>query len=359
MKLSELSEKNPLIRDFSNRLAKSTKQPINSTQFNKIKRVSGVSALPVDFHLAHGQNVTIYLRLIEGNPDIFRIDVNDKQLPTTGDFSNDYKPSFNKSVDEIANVIVKGQSNFDKKRTAVKTASTSSRNNTSQRQKLADLTQQIGEIDSQIQQKQAEKQALIDQLDALKMENVIGLDGGGQIMQFDSAKSAEQYDFAPESLPSSANIETMRGAITYWQQNFENKKYRFTIQRKKQQPIDIVVDFGTTNHAYTEKPEGASHRNEERVFNQERAVMMDKIFSVIRQPSNILVSKDNELFIERLIKGQHYIVVLTWREMRQVYDFQSAHFKKERQIEFIKRNQDIERKNYQETPIVKHGKHKR
>lgn len=44
--------------------------------------------------------------------------------------------------------------------------------------------------------------------------------------------------------------------------------------------------------------------------------------------------------------------------MRQVYDFQSAHFKKERQIEFIKRNQDIERKNYQETPIVKHGKHK-
>ena len=46
MKLTDITEKTPLIKDFGARLAKSTKQKVVATVFNKVKRVAGVSAMP-------------------------------------------------------------------------------------------------------------------------------------------------------------------------------------------------------------------------------------------------------------------------------------------------------------------------
>lgn len=169
MKLSEIKETTPLVKDFYKRFEKSVKEKIVSSVLNKAKRVAGVSAIPIDLNLENGQVVTIYLRIIDDKPDIFRVDVNGRQMPTTGDFSNEYKPSFNLSVDEVASFVRQGQSAFDKKRAKVKVKPISPKRETvSIKQQIQDFKSQSHELDQVISQKQLEKQALVDQLAVLQ-----------------------------------------------------------------------------------------------------------------------------------------------------------------------------------------------
>ena len=168
MKLSEITEKTPLVKDFVNRLAKTTKQAIINTTVEKTKRVSGVSARPVSMALENGQIVKIYLRLAADAFDVFRIDINGRMQKLAGDYSNDYKPSFNASVDIIANTVKQGQAAFDKRQakkqvTLPKSQSPRSapKNKAQQRNALLD---DIRMLDEQIAEKTATKAELQAQL---------------------------------------------------------------------------------------------------------------------------------------------------------------------------------------------------
>lgn len=166
MKLSDINEKTEIIKDFSKQLSKTTKQRIATTVFGKIKRTSGISVLPVDITLENLQIVTLNIRIIDDKPDIFRVDINGKAFVSTGDFSNEYKPSFNKAV-------LLGQDKFNKSMARQKAPRKTTNKSTriSQKQQLADLAELEQQLDQQIEQKQAEKQALIEQLQAIQ-ENV-------------------------------------------------------------------------------------------------------------------------------------------------------------------------------------------
>ncbi|WP_395143201.1 hypothetical protein ACF3NV_05840 [Moraxella atlantae] len=205
MKLTDITEKTPLIKDFGARLAKSTKQKVVATVFNKVKRVAGVSAMPVDFNLENGQVVTAYVRVYANTDialtkqtkisstaplntqenksnlkdskrdfDIYRIDINGKQLPITGDFDNTYKPSFNKSVDEVAAAVSQGQAAFDKKQATIKVKQVNTTRNASLSiaKKIEVLQTQAVELDQQIVQKEQEKQTLQTQLETLKSQRI-------------------------------------------------------------------------------------------------------------------------------------------------------------------------------------------
>lgn len=168
MKLSDINEKTEIIKDFSKQLSKTTKQRIATTVFGKIKRTSGISVLPVDITLENLQIVTLNIRIIDDKPDIFRVDINGKAFVSTGDFSNEYKPAFNKSVAEVGKAVLLGQDKFNKslaQKAPRKTTNKSTR--ISQKQQLADLAELEKQLDQQIEQKQAEKQALIEQLQAI------------------------------------------------------------------------------------------------------------------------------------------------------------------------------------------------
>lgn len=163
-----------------------------------------------------------------------------------------------------------------------------------------------------------------------------------------SGRSGIKSQPAPESLPSSENISTMAEAEQYWNTHFKGKTYDLNVHSRKasDQPIPIKVSFGETNHAYSEKPIGASHHNNERVLSQERAKMLDKILPTIQHPRTHLISRGNDLLIAReMINKQYFTVCLSWSDVRQVYDFESSHFKSERQLEGIKQNQRNEKKN--------------
>lgn len=180
MKLSEITKKTKLVADFSKRLAYSTKQKVVDTAIEKVKRISGASVRPVSMALENGQTVKIYLRLVDDGEkyDIFRIDVNGKMIPLSGDFDNGYDDSFNASVDALATMIKTGQKKFDTKRAKMKVRKTPAKsgggstnrpmNKAQQRNALFD---EIKELDVIIQNKATEKAELTEQLAKIKESN--------------------------------------------------------------------------------------------------------------------------------------------------------------------------------------------
>ncbi len=170
---------------------------------------------------------------------------------------------------------------------------------------------------------------------------------------FDSANQND-YPTAP-FLPSSQQLNNLRKATAYWKQHFANKTYQFTVQQRNKPPKTIVVRFDNTNHAYTEATTAEAKKyNHLREFDQRRAKAMQHIFSLIESPRSVLVSLGNELLIDGLVNGEHYVVALRWNG--RLYDFYSAHFKREQQINQIKQNQMIERRNYRDydkSPLTK------
>ncbi|MDO4440570.1 MAG: hypothetical protein Q4B81_00120 [Moraxella sp.] len=174
MKLSELTEKSTPIKEFVQRLAKSTKQRAISVVAHKAKRISGVSARPFDIHLENGQVVVVYVRTVNEKADIFRIDLNGKQMPTTGDFGTEYMPAFYQSVDEVAAFVVRGQQAFDKKRAKVKVKRPSAKPSQSMSARLEALATQSVELDAQITAKQSKVDELYAQIEQIKA-------GGGTV----------------------------------------------------------------------------------------------------------------------------------------------------------------------------------
>ncbi|MCC3344518.1 hypothetical protein [Psychrobacter sanguinis] len=178
MKLSEITEKTKLVRDFVSRLAKGTKQQVVVVDVLRVSRVSGASARPVHIALEGGQVVKIYLREApESNNseglDIFRIDINSKTQPTTGDFDNSYMPAFNASVDGIAGIVTQGQKAFSARRARANVAKSSrSRGPQNKTQVLQGLNDEAAELDKVIANKQAEKTDLETKLEQVKAQNL-------------------------------------------------------------------------------------------------------------------------------------------------------------------------------------------
>ena len=171
MKLSDITNKTPLVKDFSNRLAKTAKQAIPIVEVGKSQRLAGATVRPVLMVLENGQEVTVYLRLAgEGDKlDIYRIDLNGKQIPISGDFDNSYKPAFNLSVDAIASIIISGQKAFTAKmaKTKVKASPKSGTTPKNRAQQHVILLEQSGELDKVIAAKTKEKEQLTEQLDKI------------------------------------------------------------------------------------------------------------------------------------------------------------------------------------------------
>lgn len=165
MKLSDITPKTPLVKDFVNQLAKATKQAIPIVEVGRVARVSGASARSVDMVLENGQTVKIYLRVADDHFDIFRIDVNGKNQPLAGDYDNSYRPSFDASVNALGNMLRTGQAAFDKKRAKMKIrkprTGPAPKNKT---QQLSALQSESADLDMVIEQKTKEKTSLETQL---------------------------------------------------------------------------------------------------------------------------------------------------------------------------------------------------
>lgn len=106
--LTALSEQTPIVKKLSTGLAKATGQAIPFVTIEKVKRSAGVSVREVGLGLENGQKVSF---LIKADGDIFRVLLNDKDLPITGDFD---PSTFNAAMSEIAGKVRANQKTFEK-----------------------------------------------------------------------------------------------------------------------------------------------------------------------------------------------------------------------------------------------------
>lgn len=166
-------DKHPLASKFIKTLKKALgkKDSIAISQVLKAKRLAGTSVKPLECVLENGQVVTAYVCVAKGDDDkdkleLFRVDINDKQLPTVNAFSND-NAIFAKAVGEVAAAVFKGQARFDKKRakdgTAIeKVAQT--RTNKTAKDKLKVVQDELAKLNETIAQDESVKAELTAEL---------------------------------------------------------------------------------------------------------------------------------------------------------------------------------------------------
>lgn len=179
MKLADINEKTPLIKKFIARLQKVAKQSVPIVEVERTKRISGASAKPVHLALEGGQVLKLYIRIVDDHPDLFRIDLNDKNMPLAGDYDIGYMPAFNASVDLIANTVRSGQKQFEKKLAAATKKDNNKppiRRNApkNKAQQLQHLKDELSELDKSIAEKQATKAKLEQELEAISSGDTHG-----------------------------------------------------------------------------------------------------------------------------------------------------------------------------------------
>lgn len=105
--LTALSEQTPLVKKLNQGLSKAVGQAIPFVTIEKVKRSTGVSVREVGLGLENGQKVSF---LLKADGDIFRVQLNGKDLPITGDFD---PSTFNAAMTEIAGKVRANQKAFD------------------------------------------------------------------------------------------------------------------------------------------------------------------------------------------------------------------------------------------------------
>lgn len=161
--LTALSEQTPIVKKLSAGISKAVGQAIPFVTVEKVKRSAGVSVREVGLGLENGQKVSF---LIKADGDIFRVLLNGKDLPITGDFD---PSTFNAAMTEIAAKIRASQKAFDKAQQKVvvkipKAAGATSVKTTAVKLKEAkDLESQVDEATTQALTEQEQLKAKLAQ----------------------------------------------------------------------------------------------------------------------------------------------------------------------------------------------------
>ena len=107
-----LGEATPLIKSIRAGLVKGAGQAVPYVVISKVKRVTGVSIKDVDMTLENGQTVTFR---VKNTGDIFRVQLNGKDLPLVGDMT-----MIADVTKEIGSKVKAGQAAFDKRQAAAR-----------------------------------------------------------------------------------------------------------------------------------------------------------------------------------------------------------------------------------------------
>lgn len=162
--LASLTETTPIILQLKKALEKAVMQNIVAVIVDaKLKKIGDEATKTVTFNLENGQSAAFIFRK---SGDVVRFQLNGKDRPITGDLNPDYKPSFNAAISEIADMIRGNQSKFDKTkaREKVKIPQTKKDQAQSTSTAIKTLTENMGKLDQQIEEKTSKKELLTTQL---------------------------------------------------------------------------------------------------------------------------------------------------------------------------------------------------
>lgn len=142
-----------------------------------------------------------------------------------------------------------------------------------------------------------------------------GEDGGGRALSV--------------TLPDSSHIETDEQAKAYWRAHFAGKVIPLAVHSAKNSkpPIRIKVRFDAANNHAFSSDVGGKNKVGVRKFDVKRAKAMSRILRTIEYPKTRSRNYDADLLFERIVDGESFTVVLTWRASSKIYEFHSSHFK--------------------------------
>lgn len=163
--LTKLTNKSEYIVKIQEALEKAVGQKIVIVMLFPIKRVAGVSCVPVDFNFLGGQKLTLFIR---AGADAFKAKLNDKELVLGGDFSNDLKDTFDRAVKTTATAIRNNQKKFEKAQQKTKATPPKSQKDPTKEPKLPPLKQLnvLKEKDDALTQEIEKKQKTVEELEA-------------------------------------------------------------------------------------------------------------------------------------------------------------------------------------------------
>ncbi|CDH41984.1 hypothetical protein WDA38_08470 [Acinetobacter pittii] len=185
LNLAAITATTPYIKKIQSALEKATGQTIVTPEFRKIKRVAGVSVLPVAFFFSGGATLTLYIRALA---DVVKAELNDKVIVLSGDFSDDYKPTFENAISCVAKLIREAQSKIQEQNKREKVSLPPRR--TSVDQKIKEVQEQEQKLDEDLAKQTAQRDQLKEQIEQAKQQLGISSEAGQSELgkpEFDSA----------------------------------------------------------------------------------------------------------------------------------------------------------------------------
>ena len=170
--IGRLTEKTPEVVKLKAALTKAVGQDVAIVNIEKGSRKTGVSVRPVTFVLGDSQSVSF---LVRQGGDIYRVQINGKDFPLTGDVTLDQgqyqKQSFDLAIKQIAEAIRNGAAAFYKKQQAIKVKPEQKKDENGRvapqntTQMLKKIVADEAELDAVIAQKTEQRDILKNQLD--------------------------------------------------------------------------------------------------------------------------------------------------------------------------------------------------
>ena len=161
LNLTALTDKSPYIQKIKAALEKATGQTIPLVETAKVQRKGGVSVVPAVFMFAGGQELTLYIR---ASADVFKAALNGKEIVLSGDFSDDYKQTFDNAVSGVAQLIRNAQPKIEQQNKKDK-VNIPRRQSNSVPQQLDEKREEETKLDQEIADKTTQRDQLLQQLE--------------------------------------------------------------------------------------------------------------------------------------------------------------------------------------------------
>lgn len=164
LNLTAVTPDTPYIKKIKSALEKATGQSIPLVELKKVQRKSGVSVVPIFLVFAGGQELVLYAR---ASADVFKAELNGKEVVLSGDFSDDYQQTFDNAVSGLAKLIRSSQAKVEQqnRKDKVKLPPRKSR---STQQMISDKRDEETKLDQELIDLTTQRDQLREQLNQLQ-----------------------------------------------------------------------------------------------------------------------------------------------------------------------------------------------
>ena len=161
LNLTTITDQTPDVQKIKDTLERASGQSIPLTEGKKVQCKGGVSVAPIVFLFASGQELTLFAR---ASADVFKASLNGKEIVLSGDFSDDYKQTFDNAVSGVAQLIRTAQPKIEQQNKKEKVNIPRRPSNSIPKQ-LSEKLEQEKQLDQEIADKTTQRDQLLQQLE--------------------------------------------------------------------------------------------------------------------------------------------------------------------------------------------------